>query len=227
MSKRVQCPDTRERLVQTAIRLFAQHGVGNVSLRQITRAAGVNTALLHYHFGSKEDFYEDIIARCINPINETRRRLLSELQTRHGDLDVDDVVRAWAEPLLANEMTAHQLAMILRLHGDIVGQADPFIRKTTEDYSRETIALFKAALRRALPDLSEHEAAWRFYFLIAVVRNLCVDPPLIERLTAGRSSIKSLERFRNELIENVSRMICASGSQSRRTDRQARLRATG
>jgi AcrR family transcriptional regulator len=220
--------DTRETLVQTAMSLFEQHGISNVSLRQITKQAGINNALMHYHIGSKEALYEEVISRVIKPINDERRELLRKFERQHaGKLEAGDVIRAWAEPLLLNEVTAHRLAMILRLHGDFVGQTNPFIRKTTEEYSRDTIALFKAALQRALPQLSELEADWRFYFLMAVVRNFCVDPPLIERLTRGKSSIRKLARFRRDLVENVERMMSAPGVSVQRERAPRSLRSNG
>ena len=46
---------TKTRLIRAAERLFAENGLGAVSVRDITRAAGAkNESALHYHFGSKE-----------------------------------------------------------------------------------------------------------------------------------------------------------------------------
>jgi AcrR family transcriptional regulator len=45
---------TRERLLDTAERLFATHGLHAVSLRTINTEAGArNVSAAHYHFGSK------------------------------------------------------------------------------------------------------------------------------------------------------------------------------
>lgn len=51
--------DTRTRLVEAAIRLFAARGVHGVSLRGVGEAAGArNTAAVHYHFKSREALLE-------------------------------------------------------------------------------------------------------------------------------------------------------------------------
>ena len=46
----------RQVIIETAERLFAEHGVFAVSNRQIAEAAGQgNTAVVGYHFGTKTD----------------------------------------------------------------------------------------------------------------------------------------------------------------------------
>jgi len=59
--------DTRARIQQVALELFAEHGYERTSLREIAERLGVTKAALYYHFKSKEDivrsFAEDYFAR--------------------------------------------------------------------------------------------------------------------------------------------------------------------
>jgi AcrR family transcriptional regulator len=204
--------DTKEKIIQTAIGLFAKYGLGSVSLRQITKEAKVNSALMHYYFGTKEDFYDAIFARCLKPINEQRRAKLAAIEkSKSGRLKIADVIRAWAEPVLENEVSHHHPTIMLRLYGDISVQPDTMFRKTTEYYSRETFALFQVAFKRALSHLGEHEATWRFFMMVSIVRNVCLDPHLLRQLTSGRSSIDNIGTFLNELIDNTARAMQAPG----------------
>ena len=43
--------NTRERILNSAEVLFAEHGFERASLRALTTAAQVNLAAVHYHFG--------------------------------------------------------------------------------------------------------------------------------------------------------------------------------
>lgn len=51
----------RERIPLTAMRLFAQQGFHNTSIREIARAACVNVAAISYHFGGKAGLYRAIL----------------------------------------------------------------------------------------------------------------------------------------------------------------------
>ena len=52
--------NTRERILETAKRLFADRSFEGVSIRDITGAAGVNTSMISYYFGGKDGLYEAI-----------------------------------------------------------------------------------------------------------------------------------------------------------------------
>jgi TetR/AcrR family transcriptional regulator, repressor for neighboring sulfatase len=52
-----------EALLDAAERLFARAGPGDVSLREIARAAGVNHGLVHRHFGTRDDLVDGLMQR--------------------------------------------------------------------------------------------------------------------------------------------------------------------
>ena len=56
-------PDTRERLLDTAERLFAERGFDGTSVREITDTAAANLGAVNYHFRSKESLYAEVFAR--------------------------------------------------------------------------------------------------------------------------------------------------------------------
>ena len=68
--------DTKTLILDTAERLFSEHGIDAVSLRAITTEAGVNLAAINYHFRSKDLLVKEVFARRIRPLNEERLVLL-------------------------------------------------------------------------------------------------------------------------------------------------------
>lgn len=52
---------TRDRILEAALPLFAQHGYAGTSVRAIAGAAGVNVATLAYHFTDKEGLYLTVV----------------------------------------------------------------------------------------------------------------------------------------------------------------------
>ena len=53
----------RERILDSAEALFAEHGYDGVALRQIARCASVDVALASYHFGKKRDLFQAVFER--------------------------------------------------------------------------------------------------------------------------------------------------------------------
>ena len=70
---------TRERILDAAERLFAAQGFHAVSVRDITAAAGVDVALVNYHFGGKHALFEDVFMRRAEVLNAERLRRLELL----------------------------------------------------------------------------------------------------------------------------------------------------
>jgi len=92
--------DTRERLLNAAEQLFAEHGVSGTTLRALTKAANVNLAAVHYHFGGKEGLLDAVVERRATPMNQERLRELYELERSAGvgAPAVEDILRAFFLP---------------------------------------------------------------------------------------------------------------------------------
>jgi AcrR family transcriptional regulator len=143
-------PSTQEQLVQVGERLFAQHGLDGVSLRQIGVAAGnANNSAVQYHFGSKDQLVRAIFEYRL-PRLHARRKLLID-QATPGDL------RAWVEcqaraVLEQSELDgSHYAGFLLVLHQ--YGRSDVF-EGLPEPYATNSRAYFDR-MRSLLPDLAE------------------------------------------------------------------------
>jgi AcrR family transcriptional regulator len=60
--------------------LFVEHGFEATSLRSLTSAAGVNLAAVNYHFGSKEELFQAVLTRRLDPMNQERIELLGRIE---------------------------------------------------------------------------------------------------------------------------------------------------
>src|SRR5712672_3065728 len=49
--------ETRQRLLEAAGEVFAEHGFRNATIREICEKAKANIAAVNYHFGDKEELY--------------------------------------------------------------------------------------------------------------------------------------------------------------------------
>jgi AcrR family transcriptional regulator len=51
----------RERILHAACELIAERGIGGARIAQIAKAAGVSTALVHYHFRTREELLAETL----------------------------------------------------------------------------------------------------------------------------------------------------------------------
>src|SRR5512134_142774 len=72
--------DTKTRILDAAEELFMEHGFEATSLRSLTASAGVNLAAVNYHFGSKEELFQAVLTRRLDPMNLERIDLLTALE---------------------------------------------------------------------------------------------------------------------------------------------------
>ena len=71
---------TKDRILDAAEALFMEHGFEATSLRAITAAAAVNLAAVNYHFGSKEELFQAVLTRRLDPMNQRRLALLDRFE---------------------------------------------------------------------------------------------------------------------------------------------------
>ena len=68
---------TREALVETAERLFAEQGIETVSLRDVSKAAGQrNHSAAQYHFGDRAGLVAAVYEHRMRHVNERRHAML-------------------------------------------------------------------------------------------------------------------------------------------------------
>jgi AcrR family transcriptional regulator len=60
--------DTREKILLSARELFARNGFDRTSVRSIASAAGVDAALVHHYFGTKQQLFAAAIHIPIDPM---------------------------------------------------------------------------------------------------------------------------------------------------------------
>jgi AcrR family transcriptional regulator len=60
--------DTRDRILSSARELFARNGIDKTSIRAIAASAGVDAALVHHYFGTKQQLFAAAIHIPIDPM---------------------------------------------------------------------------------------------------------------------------------------------------------------
>ncbi len=196
--------DTKTLILDAAEQAFAELGFGAASLRHIIRAAGVNLAAVHYHFGSKDALVEAVFARRIGRLTQERLELLDlcEAQTRDGELSLERVLEAFVGPALrmTNAPESGGKAFV-RLFGRTIAEPSEHLQAMLNEQFGTTIKRFMGALHRALPNLSTAELAWRFQFAVGAMGYLMADPQNLKVLSQGLCDPGDTETAVCELVK--------------------------
>lgn len=161
---------TKDRILDAAEALFAARGVEGASLRAVTRAAGVNLAAIHYHYGSKEALLEAVIARRVGPINQARLKRLEMLEgaAQGAPLVLEDLLGAFIEPALRS-VAEQGGALLPKLISRLYWEAGDAFRPMVIEQFREVATRFGAALVRTLAPMPPVEVFVRFQYAIGVM----------------------------------------------------------
>ena len=163
---------TKRRILDAAEALFVEHGFEATSVRAITTAAGVNLAAANYHFGSKEELFQAVLTRRLDPMNEARLELLTRFEHASAPRAVpcEKILAALFVPALELARDRDRGGEnFLRLLGRAYADPAPFIRRFLSDQYALMIGRFKAAFGRALPRLPKKELSWRLHFIMGAL----------------------------------------------------------
>ncbi|UXA05077.1 TetR family transcriptional regulator [Mycobacterium sp. SMC-2] len=127
-------PDTRNAIVATARRLFADSGYDKTSVRDIAAAAGVDPALIRHYFGSKAELFRSTVGWPFEPA-ELGTRIISGERGEIGARLTRVFFEAWEHPdsrapllaILRGAATHEESTVLVRQF--IQGQLYPHLAK--------------------------------------------------------------------------------------------------
>ncbi len=99
-------PETRAAILEAARTRFAERGFARTTIRAVAADAGVDAALVHHYFGSKDDLFLAALALPVDP-----RQLLIPAVTAGDPQDaaermLETFVRVWDDPELQPALLA-------------------------------------------------------------------------------------------------------------------------
>lgn len=83
---------TAQRVLDVAEELFATQGYDGTSLRQIAQGAGIREPGLYNHFSSKQDLYEAVLFRALNPMAQALSHYIDEAATLREYTDLPAII---------------------------------------------------------------------------------------------------------------------------------------
>ncbi len=216
---------TRERILDAAEELFARRGYHGVSIRDITRDAGVDVALVNYHFGTKEALLDSVLTRRSEVLNAERMALLQACleKSRSGAPALADVIDAFTHPLLNRSGRGGPgwkayFALIAQ-----VNNSPEFGGVVMTKYFDPVVRVFVDALRKALPDCDPRDVYWSYHFLSGALTLTFAETGRIDNLSAGLCRSSDLDSVHERLVPFVAagfRALCSRDKAARATGKR-------
>lgn len=189
---------TKERILDAAETLFAQHGFGGTSLRQVTSQADVNIAAVNYHFGSKENLVNEVFRRRMDEMSGQRMaRLRAAVEADPADLE--GILAAFVEPPLAMAQDRHGGGAFIRVIARAYAEKNDSLRRFLSEQYGHVLRAFAKAIAGCMPGLSKEELYWRLDFLAGSLTYAMADFGMIKR-PVGVSEQEHRQRAARELI---------------------------
>jgi AcrR family transcriptional regulator len=167
---------TRKRLLDAASREFAEHGVWNASLIEVTRRAGRrNRAALRYHFGSREAVLCAVIERHAEFLAQREGELLAKaLQTTDDDVGavVEAIVRPAAELAASGWRGRACLLIVAELAGEDPARFSPELAEVIDRTGGNEVY---AALAERMPPMPADLLAERFGLVTTFILRSVAD----------------------------------------------------
>jgi AcrR family transcriptional regulator len=196
---------TRERLLDAATRAFAEHGVANASLLEITKQAGQrNRGSLHYYFGSREGVVVAILDRHVGFLAEREAELLEKARGQAGLAPVvEAIVRPATELAESGWRGRCCLLIIAQLAEEDPRSLAPGIQAALDRTGGH--AVYETFAER-MPPMPELQRVERFSLVTEfVVRAVADRARLLGRRRKGRPQLD-----RDQFIANLVAMISAA-----------------
>ncbi len=157
---------TKEKILDVAEALFAEHGFNDTSLRTITSKAGVNLASVNYHFGDKKTLVRAVLNRYLEAFMPAVQDSLINLNL-NDNFTMADVFESLRAPLrnlndVRPDGTSRFMLLIGRGYTDVQGHLRWFITTRYQD----ALSLFTESVMKANPKLTQEELFWRLHFTL-------------------------------------------------------------
>jgi AcrR family transcriptional regulator len=150
---------TKERLIEAAERLFAEHGIDAVSLREINRASGARNAIaVQYHFSDRAGVVRAILDKHMPDVEARRHAMLDQYEAEReaaadtgggGDREaqVRTLAAALVRPLAAKLADDDGGPAFLQIYADLLNRPNPMMQPSAFDARADSFQRWRACVK--------------------------------------------------------------------------------
>ncbi|MBN8551372.1 MAG: TetR family transcriptional regulator [Caulobacterales bacterium] len=194
--------DTRDSILDAAEDLFSKHGFYGVTIREVAREAGVDTALVHYYFGAKRDLFDAVFLRRAEIWNNERVDAINRYAAGAGsDMTLEGLLEAFLRPpfdwsLKGGPGWKHYSALVAQTN------ANPtFGGETMARYFDPAIRRLMELLKQVLPGAREVDLYWSYHMLSGALTLTLGETGRLDRLSGGVARSGDLQTAGDYMVQ--------------------------
>ena len=142
----------QDRLLDAAEKLFCERGFAATSVRDLTAEAGCNIAAVNYHFGGKDQLYQEMFRRQMKTAVSDSVAVIDQVMSSPSP-SLEALIRGWVTPpLKAAEQNDPRGAVMQLLVREFLNQRidpEPILKEMKEIFMER----MSQALRELVPGL--------------------------------------------------------------------------
>ncbi|KQY84947.1 TetR/AcrR family transcriptional regulator [Brevundimonas sp. Root1423] len=187
--------DTRDLILDASEDLFSKHGFYGVTIREVAREAGVDTALVHYYFGAKRGLFDAVFLRRAEVWNNERVDAINRYARDAGDggMTLEGLLEAFLRPpfqwsLKGGPGWKHYSALVAQTN------ANPtFGGETMARYFDPAIRRLIELVKVIMPEAREVDLYWAYHNLSGALTLTLGETGRLDRLSGGLCRSGDLE----------------------------------
>jgi len=205
---------TREQLILAGERLFAEHGIDNVSLRQINAEAGQrNSSASHYHFGSKDSLIAAISEYRFERLNQRRTAMLAALPPTSAPRPPKTLVQMLVYPIVEEIDETEGGENFIRFMSQLLGHPTMSLVNMWRSQFDGSVGQIYYGLRAALPDVPDEVFGPRFGLMWMLAVNGLSDRQRLAEVSRNTLAFSLPVLFVTNLVDSLTGLISAPVSE--------------
>ena len=206
----------RESILDAAEDLFSKHGFYGVTIREVVREAGVDTALVHYYFGAKRALFDAVFLRRAEIWNSERVDAINRYAQEVGPdgMTFEGLLEAFLRPPFAWSLKGgpgwkHYSALVAQTNANPAFGGE-IMTRYFDPAARRLIELIK----QIVPDAPEVDLYWAYHNLSGALTLTLGETGRLDRLSGGQCRSGDLESACDYMVRFAAagfRAVCGPG----------------
>ncbi|MGD1065621.1 MAG: TetR family transcriptional regulator [Vulcanimicrobiaceae bacterium] len=185
-SKAEQRTETIEQILDAAERLFSQHGLHGVTLKDVAKSIDVHHTLINYYFEGKQQLFDAVFARRAVVTSERRMKALDAYErAAAGAPTVEGALRAFLDTDLDLYIEGGEGWRNYAALGAQVANTPEWGAALMDQHFDPVVLRLIGLLKLALPDCAEEDIFWGYHFVTGALMLTLARTGRIDKLSGG------------------------------------------